>query len=343
MSAAALAFLLFAAEAAGPDVELSVRLADTLRVELALTCPGRLAPREVLVYRSTSRLEPDPDTLVLPVTVLRFPAPGDTGRMLNLVDSMVAHDARYFYRARLAGDREEPRWSNLDSVDTPDAELGRITGSSLLVDKLNYFLAVQCGGRTRKRYPVALGREPRRRKLHQDNASTPEGIYRIAGAQSPARYHKAFDLDYPNHADRTRYEFWRRQGGAGRGIGGEIQVHGEGIERNWTLGCVALRNSDIDELFAHPRVGRGTPVYIVGSELSRADIESILDYRPLGEVERIQRRLRELGLYEGKVDGAVGTGTLAALAEFQRRRGLAVTGQLDARTVAALGEPAGPD
>jgi lipoprotein-anchoring transpeptidase ErfK/SrfK len=341
--AAALVLVFLSVEASGPEVELSLRLAEPLEVEVSLAGRGALVPREVLLYRSTSRLDEDPDTLALPVTVRRFPAPGEPGRAFALTDSMVAHNARYYYRARFVGPDGRSRWSSLDSVDTPDVALGAITGSSLLVDKLNYFLAVRDGGRTCKRYPVALGSQPRRRKLHQDNASTPEGIYLIAQEQPEARFHRAFDLDYPNPADRTRFEFWQRQGGEGRGIGGEVQIHGEGIARNWTHGCIALRNEDIDELFAHPRVGRGMPVHIVGSELTGADIQSILDYRPPAELRRIQGRLIELGFYDGKLDGAVGRGMRAALAGFQHRQGLAVTGQLDARTVAELGRDRPPD
>ncbi|HDR00235.1 MAG TPA: hypothetical protein ENN51_08150 [candidate division WOR-3 bacterium] len=332
--------LLLLLVAAGPAqdqaITLSLALADTLRVEISLSGRGMIAPGRLQLLRSTSRLDGEPYTIALPVTVRTFDkqAPG----RLNLTDTMVAHNVRYHYRVRLLGPGGRLRWSEPDSVDIPDAELGRITGSSLLIDKLNYFLEVRYGGLTRKRYPVALGRDPRRRKLHQDNATTPEGIYRIADEQPRARYHKAFDLDYPNLADRTRYQAWRGAGGKGAGIGGEIQVHGQGIDGNWTHGCIALRNEDMDELFEHPRVGKGMPVYIVGTELDRGDIQSILDYRPRVEIIRIQRRLAALGLYEGKLDGEVGRGMRRGLAKFQRENGLPVTAQLDRRTSQLLAD-----
>jgi murein L,D-transpeptidase YafK len=80
-------------------------------------------------------------------------------------------------------------------------------------------------------------------------------------------YHKALLLDYPNADDRAEFALARRRGEMpmSAGIGGFIEIHGEGGRgRDWTRGCVALTNADMDELFA--RVPIGTPVTIVGSD-----------------------------------------------------------------------------
>jgi lipoprotein-anchoring transpeptidase ErfK/SrfK len=80
-------------------------------------------------------------------------------------------------------------------------------------------------------------------------------------------YYKALLLDYPNADDRRAFARARRAGevSAGTGIGGLIEIHGEGgLGRDWTKGCVALTNADIDDLFQ--RVDVGTPVTIVGSD-----------------------------------------------------------------------------
>lgn len=320
------------------EVELDVALSDSGRVEVSLVRQGLIEADSILLFRSMSPLERDIDTLGLPVTVLRFPAGNPDAK---LVDSMFADNVTYHYRALVRGPGGEA-WSNADSVRVPDRELGTITGSSLLVDKLNYFLEVRDGGESRKRYPVALGREPRNRKLVMDRASTPEGIYRISNEQPRATFHKAFDLDYPTDVDRARWDLHRELGllpevgGGPAPIGGEIQIHGQGIAGNWTFGCVALRNADIDELFEHDRVGKGMPVYVVGSELGREDISAIQDYRPGAELRRIQRRLRELGLYDREPDGVIGSGTRRALGRFQHAHGLPVTCDFDARTVRLL-------
>ncbi len=325
--------------ACAADVQLGVALEDSNRVEVSLWHAGQLAVGSILLYRSTSPLDGDIDTVASPVTVLRFPV-GDADAVL--VDSMFAHNVTYYYRAQVRRKLLGDVWSNVDSVHVPDVRIGRITGSSLLIDKLHYFLEVRDGGRMKKRYPVALGSKPRNRKLHMDRASTPEGIYRIHTEQPEATFYKAFDIDYPNEVDRARYRCARelgllpRRDGDNPAIGGEIQIHGEGIGTNWTWGCIALRNSDIDELFEHDRVGKGMPVHIVGRELTRADIQSIEDYRTEPESKRMQRRLKSLGYYEGKPDGVIGAGTRRALGRYQHDRGLPITCDLDARTIALL-------
>jgi murein L,D-transpeptidase YafK len=82
-----------------------------------------------------------------------------------------------------------------------------------------------------------------------------------------SRYHRALLLDYPNAADRERFAAAKRRGEIprGAGIGGLIEIHGEGGRgQNWTEGCVALSNRDMDDLFR--RVGTGTRVTIVGGD-----------------------------------------------------------------------------
>ena len=203
------------------------------------------------------------------------------------------------------------------------------------MDKVNYRLEVLDGDSLVKQYVIDLGRDPVKRKLHQDNATTPEGIYRIVGVRPVSTFHKAFDLSYPNDADRQRY---RLLCPAGRpGIGGAIQIHGGGCGSNWTYGCIALRDEDVDELFEHPEIGVNTKVVIVGSELTRADIAAMERLRTPAELAEVQRRLARSGFRVRGESGALGPGTRNALGRFQRARGLPVTCDLDSRTLAALG------
>jgi hypothetical protein len=89
--------------------------------------------------------------------------------------------------------------------------------------------------------------------------------------------------------DRARYDLMQPN----TDIGGEIQIHGQGIHSNWTFGCMALRNQDMDELFAHPEIDVGTPVWIYGGELTLADLESDAAHRmdplQLGRWQRSQK------------------------------------------------------
>ena len=246
---------------------IDVRVVGPLRVEVRFAAGDVKGAREVLLFRSTTAIEVEPDTIGLPVAVFRL------GATATFVDTTVAHNVRYHYRAGIVDVAGHTRWTEVESVDIGDTMPARVRSPNLHIDKLHYFLALRDGRRTLKRYPIALGRQPRRRKLHQDNASTPEGKYHIVSVQPHSRFYKAFNIDYPNSTDIARYRRARerhelpRTGGRVPDIGGEIQIHGQGIESNWTYGCIAMRDEDIDELFGLGTIGPGTPVFISGSEV----------------------------------------------------------------------------
>lgn len=325
---------------AGQEARLGVSRPEGVKVCISISAEGALPAARITLFRSTSRLQPPhPDTGASPVTVYEF-AGNDSAA--SLVDSMLAHNVTYYYIARLTLGENKELWTNLDSAIVPDVETGTIFGSSILIDKPHYFLEIRDGGKMKKRYPIALGKDPRGRKLYQDRSTTPEGIYRVTNVQPHATYYKALDLDYPNEIDRQRYEYCKAAGLIKRderdypGPGGEIQIHGRGIERNWTNGCIALRNQDMDELLAHPRIGRNVPVVIVGSELTREDIFSIEDYRTGREIRAIQNKLKQLGYYSKRPDGTLGKETRLALARLQQANNLPITCDLDRRTVSLL-------
>jgi L,D-peptidoglycan transpeptidase YkuD (ErfK/YbiS/YcfS/YnhG family) len=138
----------------------------------------------------------------------------------------------------------------------------------ILVDKLNRRLDLYRGGVLVRSYPAELGANGLRRKQHSGDRATPEGIYRVVDLKSGHRtkYYKALLIDYPNEDDRARFEAARRRGAIPWrvGIGSLIEIHGAGGEgRDWTDGCVALTNQDMDEVFAASRLG--TLVTIVGT------------------------------------------------------------------------------
>ena len=138
---------------------------------------------------------------------------------------------------------------------------------SLFVDKVNYFLELGYAGIAIKRYPISLGRLPHNRKLCFDQRSTPEGVYKVAYLWPKATFYKAIGVNYPNRIDHLRYNRARKEkrlpyaGGENPSIGGSIQIHGGGIGNNWTFGCIAMRNEDIDELFSIPFLKVGSPIY----------------------------------------------------------------------------------
>ncbi len=114
-------------------------------------------------------------------------------------------------------------------------------------------------GRLLKMYHVSLGPEPVGAKHFQNDGKTPEGIYHIDGKNPYSHYHKALGVSYPSEEDR---KYARK---FGRPTGGDIKIHGlpngykgdpdDEINDDWTLGCIALNNVEIDELYEHVTVG----------------------------------------------------------------------------------------
>ena len=161
----------------------------------------------------------------------------------------------------------------------------RETGAAaIVVYKENHRLTLYDDGKPVKSYRVELGYNSTSDKMHAGDAATPEGRYRIMDKKGPGNstYYKALLLNYPNDEDRAQFERARRAGQLPRWarMGGLIEIHGEGGRgKDWTKGCVALANSDIDDLFS--RVAVGTPVTIVGGDGNGgAYTELVRRYRP---------------------------------------------------------------
>jgi len=113
-------------------------------------------------------------------------------------------------------------------------------------------------------YPIALGINPVGKKEVEGDYKTPEGLYHIRGKNPFSTYHKSLGISYPNDEDREHART------LGRSPGGDIMIHGlmknmnnpgkSHIKSDWTFGCIAITNEEIDELYAQVKVG--TPVMI---------------------------------------------------------------------------------
>ncbi len=121
-------------------------------------------------------------------------------------------------------------------------------------------------------YNIGLGTNPVPPKKQQGDRATPEGDYFICGKVPNSTYYKAFIVSYPNVADADRglkeglinkkeRANIERSTKAGKcpdfhtKLGGEIEIHGMGSQSDWTWGCVALNNPDVDELYESLPVG----------------------------------------------------------------------------------------
>lgn len=150
-------------------------------------------------------------------------------------------------------------------------------GVHVLVEKAARRLIIFRDGREERRFPVGLGFGPVGSKEKQGDGKTPEGEYRVCRKNPASRFHLSLGLNYPNAADAERafsagiltraQRDSIRASSRGRGcppwdtpLGGEIFIHGNGASSDWTLGCVALDDSDMDRLYAACPVG--TPVTI---------------------------------------------------------------------------------
>ena len=146
----------------------------------------------------------------------------------------------------------------------------RSTGQpAILVLKEKNVLVLLSKGAPVRTYDAEVGSNALGVKQRQGDRATPEGRYRIVKKKDrgQSRYYRALLLDYPNDADRQRFAAAQRRGEIPRGarIGGLIEIHGDGGRgQNWTEGCVALSNRDLDDLY--PRVSAGTRVTIVGGD-----------------------------------------------------------------------------
>ncbi len=119
-------------------------------------------------------------------------------------------------------------------------------------------------GQVLKSYRIALGKQPRGTKLHQGDGRTPEGRYELDRRNGASGYHRAIHVSYPNAADRARAR------ALGQAAGDLIMIHGLPNERpdwgeehwmyNWTSGCIAVTNREMDEIWAS--VDLGTPIEI---------------------------------------------------------------------------------
>jgi L,D-peptidoglycan transpeptidase YkuD (ErfK/YbiS/YcfS/YnhG family) len=138
----------------------------------------------------------------------------------------------------------------------------------IVVDKLSHELRLYKDGKMKQIFVAEFGPNWIGDKNHQGDQATPEGSYLVSTKKErrQTRYYKALLLNYPNPEDLLRYQNNVKNGLIPKHIdaGGLIEIHGHGGQGfNWTNGCVALSDRDMDVVFRHSSVN--TPVIIVGS------------------------------------------------------------------------------
>jgi len=147
------------------------------------------------------------------------------------------------------------------------SELGAQTATKvdrILIEKSKRTLTLMDGRKALKTYKVALGGQPLGAKDRQGDHKTPEGIYSVDAKNPNSQFYKALHISYPNPADRANARK------LGVSPGGDVEIHGLGAKwgwlgakhrlTDWTDGCIALTNEEIDEIY--PLIKVGTAVEI---------------------------------------------------------------------------------
>ena len=135
----------------------------------------------------------------------------------------------------------------------------------VIVKKAERVLLLMRDNRVLHSFPISLGDVPEGDKMEAGDWRTPEGRYVIDWRNDRSRFYKALHISYPNADDR------RTAAALGVDPGGMIMIHGlppeaetnpqKYAQRDWTEGCIALKNSDMDVVWA--AVVDGTPIEIL--------------------------------------------------------------------------------
>ena len=123
----------------------------------------------------------------------------------------------------------------------------------ILIEKKARKLTVLRDSTIIRTYRIALGRAPEGPKVCQGDCRTPEGFYLIDGRNKNSQYHRSLHVSYPNEADRAAARKHKCS------PGGDIFIHGlpngygwigkAHTMRDWTLGCIAVTDKEIEEIW----------------------------------------------------------------------------------------------
>jgi len=139
-----------------------------------------------------------------------------------------------------------------------------VIADRILVEKAARRLTLLRSGTALKTYRVALGRAPTGAKEYEGDQRTPEGVYSIDFHKPDSDYHLALHISYPQQGDIDR------AAAQGLSAGSDIMIHGLPNGRgwmgafhrrsDWTAGCIAVTDFEIEEIFRAVR--DGTPIEI---------------------------------------------------------------------------------
>jgi len=148
---------------------------------------------------------------------------------------------------------------------------------SIVISKAARTLEVFNGAVRQNSFKIALGTSPVGPKQIEGDRKTPEGSYYVCSKNNASRFYLSLGLSYPNADDAKRgldaglitdaqyknilLAIKRKQVPPwNTSLGGEVMIHGCGTASDWTWGCIALENVNIEALYKYIEIG--TPVQI---------------------------------------------------------------------------------
>ena len=143
--------------------------------------------------------------------------------------------------------------------------LDEVQIDKVVVDKSARIMQLMSKDKVIKSYHIALGDNPKGHKRQEGDERTPEGVYTLDYKNENSIAYRSIHISYPNTDDVAQAK--------ARGVspGGAIMIHGQmnGYEkfthfnqqRDWTDGCIAVTNDEMDEIMAAVEIG--TPIEIV--------------------------------------------------------------------------------
>lgn len=151
------------------------------------------------------------------------------------------------------------------SFKRSDSGTGPVGTISIIVDKSDYELSVYDDKGWYATYPVVFGNNSLEDKKMEGDNNTPEGSFKITRKKNHEKWQRFMAIDYPTKESWDKFNQRKKNGEipANASIGGAIGIHGTWEHedfvvdkyKNWTMGCVSMKKSDILEVYTFTPVG----------------------------------------------------------------------------------------
>lgn len=147
---------------------------------------------------------------------------------------------------------------------TPPSKFKTYNGppvTQVVIEKGDRQMFLLSGRTVLKAYDIGLGFQPIGHKQFEGDGRTPEGIYYIDRQNPNSQYHLSLGISYPDPEDKARAMMLGQQ------PGGDIMIHGRGAygkvqkARDWTAGCIAVDDDEIEDIFSMVRPGVPVVIY----------------------------------------------------------------------------------